>query len=229
MLQSASLLKIFFPGNQFVEEETLKDIFVIHHSAGWDDARQMFDNWAHDTQGRVCTSYGITDDGTIYQGFDSNYWGYALYVNSPGNDVNNIYRTSKHDNHLNSRAIQVELCNWGALIEKNNKLYAWPAYKSNNWISKYEVPKSKAILYEDGFKGFNWYERYTDKEIESLRNLILFHHEKNGILLEYNSDMWNVSENALKGYPGIWTHVSYRTDKSDSHPQPELIQMLKEL
>jgi len=221
--------KIFFPGNQYVQRKTLKDIFVIHHSAGWDDARQMYDIWASDTSGRVCTAYGITDNGIVYQGFDTAYWGHALYVNAPRNLINGMYKSQLHNRNLNSRAIQVELCNWGALFEKDGKLYAWPAYTTNKWVTKYEVPRNKAIYYEDGFRGFRWYERYTDDEIESLRKLILHHHEKDGIRLDYYDDMWNVSDNALSGVPGIWTHVSYRTDKSDCHPQPELIQMLKSL
>jgi hypothetical protein len=221
--------KIFFPGNQYVQRKTLKDIFVIHHSAGWDDARQMYNIWASDMNGRVCTAYGITDDGTIYQGFDTVYWGHALYVNSKRNLVPSMYKTPLHNVLLNSRAIQVEVCNWGPLFEKNDKLYAWPAYQTQKWLPKYEVPRSRAIYYEEGFKGFKWYERYTDDEIESLRKLILHHHDKDGINLDYHDDMWSASDKALGGTPGIWTHVSYRTDKSDCHPQPELIQMLKSL
>ena len=41
--------------------------------------------------------------------------------------------------------------------------------------------------------------------------------------------MWDISDKALAGEAGVWTHVSFRTDKSDCHPQPELIQMLKSL
>jgi hypothetical protein len=40
--------------------------------------------------------------------------------------------------------------------------------------------------------------------------------------LEFNT-------NALEGYPGIWSHTSVRTDKSDIFPQPELLLMLKSL
>jgi len=45
----------------------------------------------------------------------------------------------------------------------------------------------------------------------------------------YNGNMWDVNEDALNGEPGVWTHVSYRSDKSDCHPQPELIDVLKSL
>ena len=41
--------------------------------------------------------------------------------------------------------------------------------------------------------------------------------------------MWDVSKNALTGKPGVWSHTSYRFDKSDIHPQQEVIDMLKSL
>jgi len=44
-----------------------------------------------------------------------------------------------------------------------------------------------------------------------------------------NGGVWKPIQAALDGKAGIWTHVSYRYDKSDCHPQPELINMLKTL
>ena len=41
--------------------------------------------------------------------------------------------------------------------------------------------------------------------------------------------MWEVSAEALKGKQGVWSHTSFRFDKSDIHPQPEIIEMLKSL
>jgi len=45
----------------------------------------------------------------------------------------------------------------------------------------------------------------------------------------YNGDMWDISQNALNGVNGIYTHVSYRSDKNDMSPQFNLIQMLQNL
>jgi hypothetical protein len=41
--------------------------------------------------------------------------------------------------------------------------------------------------------------------------------------------MWSVSKNALSGVAGVYTHNSYRRDKSDISPQPKMIEMLKKL
>jgi len=57
----------------------------------------------------------------------------------------------------------------------------------------------------------------------------VFWNEKYKIPLDYNPTMFDVSQEALSGKAGIWSHTSFRKDKSDIHPQPELIQMLKSL
>jgi hypothetical protein len=41
--------------------------------------------------------------------------------------------------------------------------------------------------------------------------------------------MWEVTSKALNLEEGIFTHASYRKDKSDCFPQYELIDMLKSL
>jgi hypothetical protein len=39
--------------------------------------------------------------------------------------------------------------------------------------------------------------------------------------------MWDYSRAAMNGSPGIFTHVSFRKDKSDCFPQVELVEVLK--
>jgi len=102
-------------------------------------------------------------------------------------------------------------------------------------VVEYVIP-FKHIPYSDYFKKLGvvgqpayFYERYTDDQLESLRQLMLYYGEAHDIPLHYNEDMWDISVNALNGSHGIYTHVSYRTDKSDCHPQPELIEILKSL
>jgi hypothetical protein len=43
----------------------------------------------------------------------------------------------------------------------------------------------------------------------------------------YNEEMWDVNKDAMSGVPGVWTHVSYRYDKSDCYPSADLIQALR--
>jgi hypothetical protein len=50
------------------------------------------------------------------------------------------------------------------------------------------------------------------------------------IPLDYSYDeFFSVSKKALSGEKGIFTHNSYRADKTDVSPQPKLIEMAKTL
>jgi len=91
------------------------------------------------------------------------------------------------------------------------------------------APIQNVQVYEQGFRGFYGFEKYTDAQIEAVRELLVFWNERYKIPLDYHDDMWDISNEALAGKAGVWTHVSYRKDKSDCHPQPELIEMLKSL
>ena len=58
----------------------------------------------------------------------------------------------------------------------------------------------------------------------------MYWRETYSIDLTYKEDdMWTVSTRALKGEGGVYTHNSYRKDKSDIHPCPRMIAMLKSL
>lgn len=218
--------KIDFPGNQFVKKESEKKTIVLHHSAGWDNARGMFHNWAKDNQGRVATAYGIVDNGTIFRGFDaSKYWAYAIYVNSkhnllPGNLAK--FKTHKQDILLNKQAIQIEICNGGYLTYDNNNFYTW---------FKHKINPQQTTFYKDSYRGHKWYEKYTIREIQALERIIIYHAIKDNISVKFNPEIetGKISERAIRGSEGIWSHANYRTDKSDIHPQPELISMLMKL
>lgn len=211
-----------FPANQYVSgEETNKVGVVLHHSAGWDDARKMYRIWANDKLGRVSTAFGVTDNGEIIQGFDGvKHWGFAIYVNSKSNKIDSKYKTRSHQYFLERRYIQLEICNWGWLKKKGDKFYSW---------ANVEVPADKVQVYEKGYRGAKYFEKYTDAEVEAVRNLLLWLNRTYQIPVQYNPDMFDISEKALNGGDGVWAHTSFRTDKSDIHPQPNLIDALKEV
>jgi len=203
-LDLSTIVQIDFPANQYVQEVTEKTQIVLHHSAGWDNARGMFEYWSTNKQ-RVATAIGITDDGTITQGYSTKYWGWHIGAG--------------HSN-LEKHSIGIEICNWGPLTFKQGKFYSWAGA---------EVPREKVQEYDQKFRGSLFYEKYTAQEIESVVKLLEFWHREYGIPIHYNASMWNVSTAALIGSPGVWTHVSFRDDKSDCHPYPPLIEALKSL
>jgi hypothetical protein len=122
---------------------------------------------------------------------------------------------------LDKHAIAIEICNWGPIEKINGKFY--------NYVDR-EIPADQVTELETPYKGHKYYHRYTDAQIESTRQLLLYWRDTYGIDLTYREeDMWTISTQALKGEQGVYTHNSYRKDKSDIYPCPRMIAMLKSL
>lgn len=205
-----------FPEDQYFREETDKYQIYVHHTVSpGHTAKGDIQHWLSTTS-RIATHVIITQDGTIYQLFNSKYWAHHLGVRSDVfakygiNDVNNLY--------LNKHSLSIELDSLGPVDVDGNSLVYGPSLKS-----KY------VVAYDEPYRGYTCYEGYYPKQIESLELLLRFWCSKYDIPTTYNQNMWDVNADALSGKPGIWSHTSVRIDKSDLHPQPELIDMLKSL
>lgn len=200
------VVDVEFEGEYFKQVYPKKQI-IWHHSAGWDNARGMFDWWRQDGRTHVATSCGITNEGNLYKGFDEQYWAASIGAKHPNNMT------------LDKEAVTIEICNWGQLTEKDGKIVSWTGH---------ELEKDDIIKLD--YKGVEYFEIYTDEEIETLKYWTLLNAMRFNIPLIYKEgDMWSVSNDALSRVPGIYTHNSYRQDKTDVSPQPKLIEMAKSL
>ncbi len=206
-LDIKKIVQVKFPESQYYKEEQLKKQIVIHHTVSGPNATRVFEGWASNPD-RVATAFVISADGVITQGFESKYWAHHLGLQKPNNTV------------LNKASVAIEVCNWGGLTFKDGKYYS--AFNR-------EVDSAEVIDYGKKWRGYRFFHKYTLAQIESLRQLLVYLADKFVIDKTYKADMWDISTNALSGKNGIYTHVSYREDKSDMHPQPELLKMLQEL
>ena len=203
--------------------------FFIHHTAGWDNPFNTVNNWNRDKRGRVATQYCIGGtnvkgkeakyDGVVVECFPNNYLGWHL--GKVGN-----FKISKMSGG-------VELNNFGYLTKKGDKYYTY--------VNTEVKPEFVCDLgYK--FRGHQYWHAYSDKQIESLRLLILHLKDiypkmdlvnglpkllKEGVhpkdAFEFNLDAYNAKQF------GLWTHTNVRKDKFDCFPQPELVEMLKNL
>jgi len=202
--------------------------FFIHHTAGWDNPYNVVRNWNNDKRGRVATQYVIggsnvkgktKHDGVVVECFPNNYLGWHL--------------GKVGDFKISKLSGGVELCNFGYLTKKGDKYYTY--------VNTEVKPEFVCDLgYK--FRGHQYWHAYTDKQIESLRLLILHLRDiypkmdlvnglpkllKEGVspadAFEFNSDAYNAKQF------GLWTHTNVRKDKFDCFPQPELVEMLKQL
>ena len=224
ILDLSKIKQVPLSEGQYVNEETKKLQIVLHHTAGNSSAPGTIKMWNADDRGRIATCVVIsgkglsrdTYDGEIAQAFSSKKWAYHLGIKPDVFRANALpYRS------LDPLAIGIEICNWGPLTKKGNKFY--------NYVNR-EVPADQVCELETPYKGSKYYHAYTDAQIESVRQLLLYWKDVHNIDLTYNEeDMWKVSKKALQGVSGVYTHNSYRKDKTDVSPQPKLIAMLKSL
>ena len=203
--------------------------FFLHHTAGWDNPFNTVNSWNKDKRGRVATQYVIGGtnvkgkeakyDGVVVECFPNNYLGWHL--GKVGK-----FAISKFSGG-------VELNNFGYLTKKGDKYYTY--------VNTEVKPEFVCDLgYK--FRGHQYWHAYSDKQIESLRLLILHLKDiypkmdlENGLpkllkegvhpkdAFEFNSDAYNAKQF------GLWTHTNVRKDKFDCFPQPELVEMLKNL
>lgn len=212
------------PKSQYYQSVHPKRQIVLHHTASGRGADGDINWWLQDPY-RIATFMIIDHSGVYHQLFNSRYWGHHLGMKNMYNGVRN------------KQSIAIELDSWGPLAKVGEDNYT--SYTGAT------VHPSQVVYYPNGFgtypsshhfnrvgvtgKVCHYYEKYTIEQLNSLRYLLNYLTSTYSIPRHYNEKMWEYNKDAVQGAPGIWTHVSYRKDKTDCHPQAELIDTLKSL
>ena len=200
--------------SQFFAELSLKTQIYLHHTAGSGNAEAVSRYWNGNTE-RIATAFVVGADGLIVQCFSSKHWAWHLGVGQKEFKAQGVpYK------NLNKSSVGIEVCNWGYLKEKNGHFY--------NYVNA-RVPDSMVTTLETPYKGYKHWYKYTDAQIESTRQLLVYLCETYDIPKEYRSEIFGLDKEAFKGTSGIYTHNSVRKDKSDIYPCPRMIEMLKNL
>ena len=196
--------------NQYLKQNTPKDKLFIHFTAGGPSAENVISGWNSDVA-TISTSFLIDGDtGQIFECFSPDYWSFHLGIKST-------------NGALDKSSIGIEICNWGPITKKDNKFYT---YKNK------EISADKIYELDKPFRGFKYFHKYTDLQLESLEKLLEF------LIIEYDisvqkkfdMDWFEFSQELIdKKTPGIWTHTSCRIDKSDSYPDHRLLEILNRL
>ena len=223
------------PKDEYLAGPTAKEYLFLHHTAGGHNPYQVVDMWARDTRGRIATEFVLggpacngkndTFDGELVQCVPTGGYGWHLGDNG--------------SMHMHKHSVGIEVCNYGYVTKggyKNGK--TWIAKDANKYYNYGggEVIESHVTTLDKSFRGHKTWHRYSDKQIEVLKNWILFIANRDnidvrkGLIEEIKKNgaggfEWN--ENAYYGkVKGMWTHTNTRKDKVDMFPQQELIDML---
>jgi N-acetyl-anhydromuramyl-L-alanine amidase AmpD len=212
-------IKEYLPIDQYSQEVFPKKQIYLHHTAGNSNPHFVVKDWATDQIGKIGTAYvigGGKDDGVIIEVFDPKHWAWHLGVEAKMFAGFKLPYTV-----LDKISVGIEICNWGSLTKKADGKY----YTYVNTV----VPDSEVCVLDKPFRGFQAFHKYSDKQIESTKQLVLFLSKQFNIPVKYNEAIWDLNTDALKSVPGVYTHNCVRHDKTDISPQPNIIAMLKSI
>ncbi len=198
------------PDAQYIKKETSKTQIFLHFTAGGPIAKNVIGGWNAD-ETTVSTAFVIDrNTGEVYECFDPKYYSYHLGLKGT-------------NGRLDRTSIGIEICSWGPLTFKDGKYY--------NYVNK-EVPEANVLKLDKPFRGYSFFENFTDTQISNveklLRVLIKTYKIKVQTSFDYNWFEYNqaVIDNTL---PGIFTHCNVRLDKSDIFPNKNIINILNKL
>lgn len=212
-LDTSKIVQVRLKETQYYQEEFPKKQIVLHHTVSNGNAKSVLAWWAS-TPSKIGVAFIIDREGVIHQCFSSKHWAHHLGTKA------------KNNKQLNQQSIGIELCSWGSLKKSPLQPNVKATFTSSTGTI---VTNDEIVELEKPFRSSIYYQKYSDKQLKSLQILVNYLCETFNIPKTYNSDMWEYSRMAMKGNPGIYTHVSYRKDKSDCFPQKELIEMLDKL
>lgn len=217
--------------DQYVKEDcsALKQILVLHHTSGGSSPKNVIYGWQKNPE-KVATAFIIAGkptskdthkDGEIFQAFGSKYWAYHLAFSKKTNRVPVKYHNFTYEQKIAKASIGIEITSWGGLTKQPDGTFK--TYVGTT------VPNEEVVSLEKPFRGYSYYHAYSESQLKSLKELIIYLCDKYNISKKFNSDMFDINLRALDGENGIFTHVSYRSDKSDCFAQKELIKVLKDI
>lgn len=225
--------KVDFPDNQYYKDKTQKSQVCWHGTASGRGISGDLKHWLGSTA-RVATPTVIARDGTINSFFHGDYWAHHLGIKKAHfreffKDNDKKYNTYKYTNEaLNQSCIGIELDNWGYVIKGEDG-------KFRSWAGTIVEPDN-VQYFETAFRGHHYYEKLTSHQLESLKYLTAYYLIKYEIYYyELTSPkqiidiLFSQNETAISGEEGIYTHCSYRSDKYDIAPHPELIDILDDI
>ena len=233
--------KSYMPKDEYRTTSEKKDWIFIHHTAGWNNPFNTISHWARDSRGQVATEFvlggqKITNndteyDGVVVQAFPEGGYGWHLGI---GNNI--MHRAS----------VGIEVNNFGWLTEGG---YYKRIGGTKTWIKKTpgkfytyvgtEADCKQVVKLEKEFRGYQYWHKYSDRQILELKKLIQFIGERDGIdvrkglpdlIREKGVEAFDIcSVSMCNDTKGLWSHTNCRTTKFDMFPQPELLDMLLSL
>lgn len=213
----------YLPKKEYVNGKYKNEYIFLHHTAGSDTPKQVVDSWSKDSLGRVATEFVI--GGQNCSNGRNIYDGKIIRTYPEGNQAYHLGATGS--SYMNIHSVGIEICNMGWV--KGGKTYV------NSTVRQDQI-----VTLSEPFRGYiNWH-KYSDKQLESLKNLLLYISKRDNIDLHKGLYQWIKLEGPTKAFDfhqsayegkvkGLLTHANVRRDKFDCSPQQNLVDMILSL
>ena len=182
---------IFLGMDEYYPVDFKKTIIYLHHTAGGNRPDWTVQSWDKDANEdgsvrKIATSFVVggkstTDgdaswDGVIVRCFPESQWAFHLGVKGTNGMFDKI-------------SIGIEICNYGQLTLSKSGQFM-------NYVNK-PVPADQVVELDKPFRGFKYYHKYTDKQLSSIRELLVFLSNKYGINLKLGLQEWINKESLI--------------------------------
>ena len=218
--------KAHLPEGEFIREnyDFQNEYLVLHHTAGWHNPYNAVRQWGNDTRGRIATEFVV--GGPSIKGNDDAYDGEVVQSFPEGCQGWHIGPSGSR--FMNRHSVGIEMCNFGQLTESGKSYIGTQADLSQ--VYKFAEP----------FKNYTKFHKYSAKQINSIKQLILFIANRDSIDIREGLIKWinkgdvaaafSYQQDAHDGkVKGLLVHGNIRKDKIDIFPQEELVEMLLNL
>lgn len=218
---------MYLDNDEYFAGPNKPEYLFLHHTAGGDNPFATMMMWNDDNRGRIATEFII--GGPSVKGKANEHDGVIVKCMPDGGYGWHLGDNGSQHMHVNS--VGIEVCNFGPLTKVGDNFKTYTG----------------SIVHEDQvcdlgftFRGHRYYHKYSDAQLEALKELILFIQDRDGIDIKKGLVHW-LNEGSVKDafefkkdawagkIKGMLTHTNTRRDKSDMSPQPNLIAMLKSL
>lgn len=213
----------YLPKGEYLNGNYKNDYIILHHTAGGANPRAVVDYWGKDSLGRVATEFVV--GGQNCSTGNTKYDGQIVRAFPEGCQAYHIGASGS--SYMNTHSVGIEMCNFGYV--KNGKTYTGASVDPDQTVSLGAM-----------FKGYSLWHKYSDAQLNAVRDLLLYIANRDNIDLHEGLYKWIKAEGAIKAFDfhseaykgnvkGLLTHTSIRKDKCDCSPQPNLIDMILSL
>lgn len=169
--ETASAIKNqFLNSDEYFKTNEKKEWLFLHHTAGWNNPSLVATDWENDSRDKVATQFII--GGRNIQTLEEKYDGQIVQC-LPDYSCSG-WHLGIGNTAVHRASVGIELCNFGWLVKDGRDFRTYPILDSKGKVIRkgVVVNQSEVVTLKQEFRGFKYYQKYSDNQLMSLLYLI---------------------------------------------------------